>query len=890
MRAAADEAKSAGCQVFWASCDELSHAFPLLPLLDALESAPVDSGGQAEILELLRIESAPGNGVDHVAAATERLLALVDELCTDIPVMLVVDDLQWADPATVQMLGRLVRSVRQLPLFVVGVMRPVPRREDLKALGRTIEPASRMRLHSLSEVEVGELVANAAGSTPGPRLLRLAAGAAGNPLYITELVAALDRAGALTTDNGTIEATGTKTPGSLAAVIADRLEFLSPAGRGTLRAAALLGVDFSVSELAMASGQTVTELMPVLDEAILAGVLRENDFALAFRHPLIRTALYEELPIAVRAAWHRDAARALADNGAPAERVARQLLPAFQDEGTAGVADEWMVQWLVDTGQRLVARAPGAAIPLLRRAVAAIPAGVAPHDLLACRLADALYRTGDAASAAEVATSALEYVTRPDYLVDLHWTLTQCRSMQGRAEEALAALDRALDGPMVGRQHRTRLLVLKARTQCLLGRVDTAGQVATTALAAATESGDRWATGWALGLQTVVQGMRGEAARSLPLFDRALAVAEGHPGLADLRLSLHINHAVALVHLDRLDAAIGAAEHGRQLADEAGNMVRLGQAQSVLGELLFLAGRWDDALVEIEPAPGASKSPVVECCDRGVAAVIRLHRGDPTAGQDLADAERYAAQLGDRVIGVLALAKSLNREQADDPVEALAVLMAGLSETEDTETTADLLADAVRLAIEVGDFEAARTVVKQAEEVARTSDVPHHIALPPHCRGLLDRDPELLLSAAQHYEAAGRPLPRAQALEAAGAALAERGDVAGARAHFTTAFSLYSDLGAEWDLARTQAKFRSYGIRRGPHVRHRRADHGWSSLTPTEIKVAGLVADGMSNPQIAAHLFLSRRTVQTHVSHILAKLNLHSRTEIAREVSLRATA
>jgi DNA-binding NarL/FixJ family response regulator len=130
-------------------------------------------------------------------------------------------------------------------------------------------------------------------------------------------------------------------------------------------------------------------------------------------------------------------------------------------------------------------------------------------------------------------------------------------------------------------------------------------------------------------------------------------------------------------------------------------------------------------------------------------------------------------------------------------------------------------------------------------------------------------------------------LPRAQALEAAAVAKADRGDLKGAREHFTNAFSLYSSLGASWDLARTQAKFRTYGIRRGPHAQHRLSRQGWNSLTPTELKVVGLVSRGLSNPQIANHLFLSRRTVQTHVSHILAKLNLNSRIDIAREASRR---
>jgi DNA-binding CsgD family transcriptional regulator len=89
------------------------------------------------------------------------------------------------------------------------------------------------------------------------------------------------------------------------------------------------------------------------------------------------------------------------------------------------------------------------------------------------------------------------------------------------------------------------------------------------------------------------------------------------------------------------------------------------------------------------------------------------------------------------------------------------------------------------------------------------------------------------------------------------------------------------------DVARLKATFRAHGIRRGPHAKHRRAQSGWDSLTPTEAKVAKLVEEGLSNPEIAAKLLLSRRTVATHVSHILRKLDVHSRTEIAREAALR---
>lgn len=891
LRALAGDAMAAGCRVIWATCDELSRAFPLLPVLEAVQAqAGLASGRPARIAELLRAEPTPGNRTDVVAAATEQFLALMDDLCAREPVLLMVDDLQWADPATVIVLGRLVRSVRQLPLLVVGATRPVPLREDLLALRRAVEPdGGVVRLHSLSEAETVELLAREVGGVPGPRLRGLAEGAAGNPLYLIELVDALRRAGRLTVADGRTDAAAGSPPGSLAAAIADRLQFLSAPGRRVLRVAALLGEEFSVSELAVASGRPVGELLPALDEALLAGVIEDKGKELAFRHPLIRSALYDVMPEAMRAAWHRDAARALTEDGAPVEQVARQLLPAAGTFGDTGAMDDWMVRWLADSGQQLVGQAPHAAVSLLRWAVGALPAGVDPYDLLTCRLADALYSAGDTAQAAQVAGAALDRVTQPDLLVDLHWTLAPCRIREGRAEEALAELERTLHACRLDTRERARLLVLIARMQRSLGRVDSADQAAREALRLASEAGDRWASGWSLGVLTVLHGMRGDAAGALALFDRARAVAAGDPALVDLRLMLQINHASALGDLDRYEAAIGTAEQARQLADDAGNVTRLAQAQVVVGELLFDVGRWDDALAEVDLRSRPLSDPSVECSAHGLAATIQFHRGDTTATKHLAEAEHFAARLGDdRLLGPLALARSLDREQADAPAEALAVLTDGLcGSAGEVEEAVDLMADAVRLAMTVGDDGAARDVVRRAEAFSTTSDVPHHRAVGPHCRGLLDRDPARLLEAADHYASANRLLPRAQALEAAAVALADGGDVSGARTYFTDAFALYSTLGAGWDLARTQATFRAYGIRRGPHSRHRRSDHGWDSLTPTELRIAKLVARGMSNPQIATQLFLSRRTVQTHVSHILAKLGLNSRIDIAREASRR---
>src|SRR5262249_52898155 len=157
---------------------------------------------------------------------------------------------------------------------------------------------------------------------------------------------------------------------------------------------------------------------------------------------------------------------------------------------------------------------------------------------------------------------------------------------EGRAEESLGPLEHALESPLIEPRHRARLLVMTARTQRNLGRIDAAGRVANEALDAATAAGDRWATAWALAGSTLVHGMRGETAHALALCDQALATAEGDPALTDLRLMLRGNRAHLLGNLDRYDDAIDDAEQARRMADDAGNVMRQALARMLLTELL----------------------------------------------------------------------------------------------------------------------------------------------------------------------------------------------------------------------------------------------------------------------------------------------------------------
>ena len=780
-----------------------------------------------------------------------------------------------------------------MPLLLIGMMRPVPQRADLLALRRAVDDAARLQLTGLTEAAVAELVAALAGGTPDDKLLRLADGATGNPLYVTELVAALARSSSLTiTDAGAVKLTNGPAPSSLTAAIADRLGFVSGAVREVLRAAALLGVDFAVPDLATVLGRGVADLVPAVAEACTTGVLADSGHGLAFRHPLIRAALYDEIPAPVRAAWHRDAARALAEAGAPADRVARQLLWAVGGSGdTTDPLDEWILGWLSRTAELLVGQAPRAAVELLRQAVASSPVGSAQHDRLVGPLADALYRVGDAAGAEQVANHALAHTVEPDLLVDLHWTVAQCRMRAGRSAESLAALNEALARPGISTRHRARLLVLAARTHDHLGEAETAGRVAATALAAASEAGDNWAIGWALHVLTLVTAV-GHMTDALPLFDRALSVTEADPALTDLRLLLQINKAVTLSSLDRYEEAFAAARAARHLADQAGTVIRLAQAQCALGQFLFDTGCWDDAMAEVEVLHDDLEEPAAACSDHGIAAVVCFHRGELTAARrHLAAAVPYAKRIGNRVVGPLALARSLDAEVADALPAALAALTAGFADhKEELEEIEDLFADAVRLAAQIGDAGTAKAIAGHASALGAESEIPHRQANALYCRGLLDHDATRLLAAAERYSAASLPLLTAKALEAAAADFVRTGDRDQARAAYTRAVEVYTSLGAATDIARLRTSFRAHGIRRGPRVKHRQARSGWDSLTPAETKIAALVEGGLTNPEIAAKLFLSRRTVATHVSHILKKLDVHSRIDIAREAALRTTA
>jgi DNA-binding CsgD family transcriptional regulator len=173
--------------------------------------------------------------------------------------------------------------------------------------------------------------------------------------------------------------------------------------------------------------------------------------------------------------------------------------------------------------------------------------------------------------------------------------------------------------------------------------------------------------------------------------------------------------------------------------------------------------------------------------------------------------------------------------------------------------------------------------VCQAEAAAETRPA-RAAAASLRCRGLLESDPGPLAEAVAHYRAVGPAGELPAGLEDLAVVLAAHGRGGDARAAMNEAIALYEGMQARWDIRRAEGRLRAHGVSRGGRPRRPvRATSGWAALTPTEAKVAALVARGASTTDIAQEMFLSRRTVQTYISRILTKLDAKSRVEIVRE-------
>jgi DNA-binding CsgD family transcriptional regulator len=448
--------------------------------------------------------------------------------------------------------------------------------------------------------------------------------------------------------------------------------------------------------------------------------------------------------------------------------------------------------------------------------------------------------------------------------------------------------------PTLGGELRAGAAAAGAMARLQLGDLDGAVAAAEQARCVAAVPADHPAVILATTSLAIVEELRANLGHALELADEAVRLADRSPQRRGHQEVAHLARGNILIELDRLEDARSTLQTGRRISEELGVRWRLPLYQAVLATRCFLAGEWDDAMAELQAAlelteeTGERHSLVAI---HSVTCLIALHRGDlRRAGEAAAMAERELADTDPRFHTHWAMwARALLLEAEGATREAFATLAGSWDLCARSGFAIEypvLGADLVRLALAAGERPRAGRVAAVAE-VAAGNDAPSLAGAALRCRGLVDDDPELLGEAVDAYRRASRPLELALAAEDAAAAHARRGRPEAAVPLLGQALELHERLEAARDAARVEAGLRSLGVRRGRRGPRRRPQLGWESLTPTERQVVDLVREGLSNPQIGERLYVSPRTVQTHVAHVFTKLGVSSRAQVAAEAARR---
>ena len=313
-----------------------------------------------------------------------------------------------------------------------------------------------------------------------------------------------------------------------------------------------------------------------------------------------------------------------------------------------------------------------------------------------------------------------------------------------------------------------------------------------------------------------------------------------------------------------------------------------------------MAGRWDEAATEADRAISLADEVglvMLGSWPRSLLALIGLHRGNlGEAAAQLADYEHLDPSVSSPVgpqSPRLAIARCLLREAYGDPSTGLVVLRRAWDVHARRGTMAALVLlapDLVRLALASGDRTTAEAVARAIEHAARRQPGVAVVATAWRCRGLVDGDADMLVRAADHLARGPRRFEQAQACEAAAAELARAGRQREAKPLFDAAIDVFEGAGASRAAASALASARSLGIGRKRRGARKRPTLGWEALTPSEHEVVSLVADGLMNPEVGQRLFISRRTVQTHLSSAFRKLEITFRVELAALVARRGQA
>lgn len=838
-------------------------------LADLLEGVVIDglSGRKRHALEaVLFLRDAEPDGDPRVVYAA--VLDLLRELAGAGPVLIAIDDVPWLDAESAAALAFAARRLGTAPVrFLLAARTP-------SSDGGRLVPAL-----SVERVTIGPLSVGAVGRIvherldlrlPRPLIRRVHEVAAGNPLFALELAREIAARGLPLAPAGEVPL-----PDRVEELLADRVADLDTPVRRTLLAVALSS-DPSIEELATVVGDEA------LEDAVAAGIVSVERDRVRPAHPLLGEVAKARAHPRIRRELHLELAAASPNEERRALHLARA---ASRPDGA-----------LAATVAAAAAHASGrgaltSATELSELALALTPANdpARPQRLIdAARFNDTagrIKRSGEllrlvldelpAGEMRAIALLLLASVTYPS------------------VEESRALFDRAIEEAPPRSVLRARALSLRALFDAAepVERLEQAELLAAEGVRVARASSSPAAAVEAHAILAWIRSMRGLATEDL-------AAPQVHAGAtADLAPYANVRHSpersLGLRQLWRgeVDAARRTFEATLAVAEERGQTEGYVALRLQICELELRVGRWDrvsallDEWMHEYDELADSDTALVRC-----RALLAFGRGDPASAISLAEQALALAQAGGigrwqrlealRARGVAALL-------AGDPETAVECLHSVWEHTQavgvEDPGVFPVAPELVMALTATGAVADAGTVTDRLLELAARQRHPWGLAAGARARGLVllaERDDaaaaEALAEAAERFESLGMPFPAARSLVSLGMALRRGRQLRQARASLERAMAIFEELGSPGWVAWARTELGRIGGRRAA---------GSDELTPTERRVAELVAEGRTNKQVAAELVITVGVVEAHLTRIFNKLGVHSRTELARRLA-----
>ena len=891
---ARERASARGMAVLSARASELDREFPfgvvrqlfepLLASADEERRSRLLSGAArlaAPLLGAGSLEHDLGSaGVDPALAHFHALYWLTANLAEEAPAALTIDDIQWADANSLRFLQFLLPRLAELPVLVALATRPQEAGVDRQPIDALATDALSLVLHPapLSDDAVGELVEAEMGAKPDSRFTHACRETTGgNPFLLRELLRELATEG-VAPEVASVPFVTQLAPPTVARAVLLRLARLGDEASGLARAVAVLGDGVPTRLAAELAGLSPTAADELATELARADILTPAR-PVGFVHPILRSAVYSDFDPVERARAHRRAAALLAEEGAGADEIAVHLL------ATEPAGDPYVVATLREAAERALRRgAAGVAVACLRRSLTE-PPPVAERATVLLDLASAEVHAGEPAAAAEHFEEGLRISGDP-------------RARAARAREQTVALQ------AIGRQEEAYLLRERAYDE--LAELDPELALTVEASLVASASLDRSRRGWA---RERLERYRGRLTGATP-DERSLLATQAH-------LDAFFGQEPADAMAEAAERALGS---GRLLEDTDGEATsfffaisvlvladRVDPARQVLDQALdhtrrrgsapgfAFASGWRCWLLARQGALVEAEADASSCAELalsqgwfavappmfGYVLEALIDRGELEAAARLLDASGMADRKADQNVafdsvvharGRLAVAQGdLARGQAE---------LERSAERHARWNTHPTLAPAVLSApgLAAADPESTRVWAERALLDARAWGTPRALGMALHALGLVERGAKglaLLEQAVQTLEGSPARLEYARALADLGAAIRRTGKRAAAREPLRAALDLADACGARPLAERARQELRAAGGRP-----RRPRSSGVHALTASERRIAGMAAEGLSNPEIAQAVFITKKTVEAHLGNAYRKLDIHSRTQL----------